>query len=294
MKIGVQYQRSGGGLADFARRAERDGFDSVWCGDHVGHLYDGIAALGTYAGATRSITVGLNMLVTPYRPAAVIAKALATIALEAPGRMVAGFGVGGEFPQEFVATGVDRRTRGVYTDEALEVIGKLWSGEPVTHAGRFVQLDDFLLSPRPEPRPPVWIGGRSDAALRRAVRFGAAYAPYLVSPDQVARRRRRIEELAAEADRSLEGFQIGCLVTVVPASTVEAAVERGIDALALSGLTPETVRAHYLLGDDASMAERAAEYAAAGVDHLVLGCLPGTGEELDEFFEKAQLVLADQ
>jgi alkanesulfonate monooxygenase SsuD/methylene tetrahydromethanopterin reductase-like flavin-dependent oxidoreductase (luciferase family) len=290
MKLGVQYQRDGAGLADFARRAEAAGLDSVWCGDHVGHLYDGIAALGCYAGATRSITIGLNVLVAPYRPAAVMAKALATIAHIAPGRVVAGFGVGGEFPNEFVATGADRRARGAYTDEALEVILELWQGEAVTHEGRFVRLDRFRLTPRPDPRPVVWIGGRSEAALRRAVRFGDAYAPYLVSPDQVARRRSRIEELAAEAGRSLEGFQVGCLVTVVPAPTVEAAIERGIDALALSGLSPETMRNHYLLGDDRSLVERVAEYRAAGVDHLILGCLPGSDRDLDEFFAKVELI----
>ena len=169
MKVGVQYQRSDGGLADFARRAEDAGFDSVCCGDHVGHLYDGIAALGCLAGATRSITVGLNMLVAPYRPAAVMAKALATVAQMAPGRVVAGFGVGGEFPGEFLATGADLHARGAYTDEALDVILQLWQGEPVTHHGRFAHLERFTLAPKPQPRPEVWIGGRSEAALRRAV-----------------------------------------------------------------------------------------------------------------------------
>lgn len=293
MKVGVQFQRGGGGLSRFAKRAEHAGFDSVWCGDHVGHLHDGIAALGCYAGATDSITVGLNMLVAPYRSAAVMAKAFATIALDAPGRVVAGFGVGGEFPKEFAATGADRRVRGAFTNEALELILRLWTGEPVTLQGRFVQLEQFRLTPPPVPRPAVWIGGRSDAALRRAVRFGDAYAPYLVSPAQVARRRERIADLARESGRSLEGFTVGCLVTLVPARTVEAAVERAMGALALSGLSPETVRAHYLLGSSAAQFERVSEYAAAGVDHLILGCLPGGDEELDEFFDHAQQIRRD-
>ena len=290
MKLGLQYQRADGGSKAFAQRAEALGFDSVWCGDHVGHLYDGIATLGCYAGATDSITIGVNMLVAPYRPAAVMAKALATIANIAPGRVVAGFGVGGEFPGEFVASGANLRTRGASTDEALEAIRLLWQGEPVTYHGRFVTLEHFQLEPAPSPPPDIWIGGRSEAALRRAVRFGAAYSPYLVSPGQVAKRWARIEELAAEQGRSLEGFTSACLVTMVPAPTVEAGVARGLGALALSGMTPESVRAHYLLGSDADLAERVAEYAAVGVDQLILGCLPGNAEDLDEFFDKAAII----
>ena len=292
MKLGLQYQRDDGGSKAFARRAEMMAFDSVWCGDHVGHLYDGIATLGCYAGATESIDIGVNMLVAPYRPAAVMAKALATIANIAPGRVVAGFGVGGEFPGEFVATGANLRTRGASTDEALEAIRLLWQGEPVTYHGRYVTLDNFQLEPAPAPPPAIWIGGRSEAALRRAVRFGDAYSPYLVSPGQLAKRRARLEVLAQESGRSLDGFTIACLVTVVPAPTMEAGVQRGLDALALSGMTPESVRAHYLLGNDDDLQERVAEYASAGVDHLILGCLPGTDADLEEFFAKAAVIRA--
>lgn len=287
MQVGVQYQRADGHAKAFARRAEEDGFDAVFCGDHVGHLYDGIAMLGVFAGATESITIGLNLLVAPYRPAAVTAKAIATIAMLAPGRVIAGFGVGGEFPGEFTATGADRHRRGAATDEALDVIGRLWSGDAVTYAGRFSTLDRFRLEPAPSPRPPVWIGGRSEAALRRAVRFGDCYSPYLVSPAQVTKRRARLFEIADEAGRPPTSLTVACLATLVPAPDAERGVDRALDALQLSGLTRESVRAHYLVGDESSLVQRAAEYHAAGVDHLVLGCLPGTAGDLDEFVAAA-------
>jgi probable F420-dependent oxidoreductase len=292
MKVGVQYQRADGSAKGFARRAEAEGFDSVFCGDHVGHLYDGIAMLGAFAGATESITIGSNLLVAPYRPAAVVAKALATIAMVAPGRVVAGFGVGGEFPGEFTATGADLRRRGAYTDEALAVIGRLWSGEPVTHHGRFVTLEGFQLDPAPSPPPPIWIGGRSEAALARAVRFGDAYSPYLVSPAQLAKRRARLAELAEEAGRRPDSLSVSCLVTLVPAADAEAGIDRAFGALRLSGSTRDSVRAHYLLGGGAALVERAAEYRAAGADHLVLGCLPGGDADLEEFFEAAVAIRA--
>jgi alkanesulfonate monooxygenase SsuD/methylene tetrahydromethanopterin reductase-like flavin-dependent oxidoreductase (luciferase family) len=123
----------------FARRAEAEGFDSVWCGDHVGHMHDGIATLGCYAGATDSITIGLNS-----------------------GRLRHC----GEFPGEFIATGADRRTRGAYTKEELEIITPLWRGERVTYHGRYVTLDHFRLSPPPATPPEIWFGGRSEPGDR--------------------------------------------------------------------------------------------------------------------------------
>jgi alkanesulfonate monooxygenase SsuD/methylene tetrahydromethanopterin reductase-like flavin-dependent oxidoreductase (luciferase family) len=204
---------------------------------------------------------------------------------------VTAFGVGGEFPGEFAATGADLRTRGAYTDDALDLVARLWTGEPVSHRSRWVEIEGFQLEPAPDPAPPMWIGGRSDAAIRRAVRVGTGYIPYLVSPDQLDRRRQRLAELAAEAGRSLDGFTVACLATLIPATNVEAAVERGLRSLRLSGLTPETVRAQYLLGDDEAILERLQGYADAGADEVILGCLPGNAEQVEEFFATAARLL---
>ena len=291
MKIGAQYMGDDRGPKAFAVRVEEAGFDSVWCGDHVGHYVEGIATLGCYAGATERITIGVNLLVVPYRPPAVVAKALATITLVAPGRVVAGFGVGGEFPGEFAATGADLRTRGAFADEALDVVTRLWTGEPVSYAGRWNRFEDFRLEPPPSPPPDIWIGGRSDRAMQRAVRFGQGYVPYLVSPEQLSRRRERLAELASEAPRSLDGFTLACLVTFIPGPSVEDAVELGLRSLRLSGLTPESVRSQYLLGDDEAVLARLQDYVDAGADHLILGCIPGDDRHVDDFFEACHRIL---
>lgn len=284
VRIGAQYQGDDRGPKTFARRAEAAGFDSVWTGDHVAHIVDGLTALGIMAGATEQITIGVNVVVVPYRPPAVIAKSLATVALTAPGRVVAGLGVGGEFPGEFVATGADIRQRGAYTDEALEVITKLWTGEVVNHRGRFVTLEDFQLEPAPVPPPDIWIGGRSDAAIRRAVRFGGGYMPYLVSPAQLDKRRQRLAEFAAAAGRPADQIGLGALTTFIPGPSVDVSVALGMANLKLSGLTPDTVKAMYLLGDDASVLARLQEYVDAGADHLILGCLPGGDQLTEDYF----------
>lgn len=297
MKIGAQYQGDERGPKMFARAAEDAGFDSVFCGDHVGHYVDGIATLGCFAGATERITIGVNLLVVPYRPAAVLAKALATICHVAPGRLITGFGVGGEFPGEFEAVGADLRTRGAFTDEALDVISRLWTGEPVSYVGRWHRFHAFRLEPPPSPAPDVWIGGRSKAAMRRAVRFGAGYVPYLVSPEQLARRRAQLVKLASsmpgasEANGLPGSFTLACLVTFIPARSVDEAVDVGLRSLRLSGLTPESVRSQYLLGDDESVLRRVQEYVDAGADHLILGCIPGDVRYVDEFFDSCRRLL---
>ncbi|MFN0025744.1 MAG: LLM class flavin-dependent oxidoreductase [Acidimicrobiales bacterium] len=290
MRISAQYQGDSGGPKLFARRAEAAGFDAVFCGDHVAHLGDGLATLALMAGATDTITVGLNLLVTPYRPAAVIAKALATIALAAPGRVIAGFGVGGEFPGEFQATNAEVRSRGARTDESLEVITALWTGQPLTHHGRFFDLDDFTLEPPPRPAPEIWIGGRSEAALRRTIRYGTTYSPYLVSPDQLAKRAARLGELAAAA--GVARPRLAALLTFIPGPDVDTAVQLGLSSFKLSGMSPDSVKAHYLLGDDRDILDRAAQYAAVGLDELILGALPASPGVVEDYFSTSTRLLA--
>ena len=291
MKVGAQFQGDERGPKAFAARAEDEGFDSVWCGDHIGHFVDGLATLGCFAGVTDDITIGLNLLVVPYRPAAVAAKALATIANIAPGRIIAGFGVGGEFPGEFAAAGADLRSRGRFTDEALEVVTRLWTGKPLTYHGRWTHVDDFVLEPAPYPPPQIWIGGRSEAAIRRAVRFGDGYTPYLVSPQQLSSRRQQVHELAAKAGRALDGFTLACLLTFIPGSSVDDAVEVALNSLRLAGLTPESVRSQYLLGDDDAVVARLHEYVDAGLDHLILGCSPGDDRMIEDFFAASRRLM---
>ena len=134
VEIGAMYM-GGDGLTvkDFARAAEAAGFDSVWTGDHLAHYVDGVASLGIVAGCTERVTVGSNVLVAPFRPAAVVAKALLTTAQSARRRVIMGIGPGGDVPIELAMAGADGATRGPYTDEALDVIAGLWSGRPFSY-----------------------------------------------------------------------------------------------------------------------------------------------------------------
>lgn len=288
-RVGVQYAGGSLTIKGFAQRAERAGFASVWCGDHLTTQVDGVAALGVLAGCTEAIGIGTSVLVTPLRPAVVTAKALATAASAAPGRTIAGLGVGGDLPAEFRAAGADLRTRGAFLDEAIDVMQLLWRGRHASFHGRWTTFEHFMLEPAPDVPPQIWIGGRSRAAVRRAARVGAGYLPYLVSPREVETRGRELAALSAEAGRSWHGT-IAAVAFVMPAADATAALEAIMDYSIVTAATAVQVRDRWLLGTEDRITARARAYAASGVDHLILGCPPGDQRVVDGFFAAAAFV----
>lgn len=297
IEIGAMYM--GGDdltVKDFARAAEAAGFDSVWAGDHLAHYVDGIASLGILAGCTERVTIGSNVLVAPFRPAAVVAKALLTTAHSARRRVIMGIGPGGDVPIELAMAGADGTTRGRYTDEALDVIAGLWSGRPFSYAGRWNRFDEVVMEPVAGPRPDVWIGGRSPAALSRAVRRGTGYNPYLVSPEQVADRYAALRTVATEAGRDVDepdSFDFAATTFYVPGANAEDAFRLGFDHVGFRGVSAQHFRRSYLLGDVEDLKRGVDAYLAVGVRHLVIGCAPGAAHRLDAFVAPFAEVLDD-
>jgi alkanesulfonate monooxygenase SsuD/methylene tetrahydromethanopterin reductase-like flavin-dependent oxidoreductase (luciferase family) len=287
MRIGLQYL--GGELSPkiFATAAEAAGFDSVWCGDHLGHYVDGISALGCFAGCTDSITIGSDVIIAPLRPAVVTAKALSTIARLAGPRLIAGIGVGGDFPGEFEAAGANLNQRGAFTDEFLGLLPALLSGEPVTFDGRFTRLRDFRMVPPAQPDA-IWVGGRSDAALRRTVRHADGYLGYLLSPEGLAKRVSALAGLATEEGPAARRPQIACNLFLFQARTVDEALDAALTSdMGLSGATGDFLRRTCLLGGEQTILSRLRGYLDAGLDHLILGCPPGDERELRMFLDRA-------
>jgi alkanesulfonate monooxygenase SsuD/methylene tetrahydromethanopterin reductase-like flavin-dependent oxidoreductase (luciferase family) len=275
--VGLQYLGGAVNPKRFARAAENAGFDSVWCGDHVGHYVDGLSTLGCFAGCTEDITIGSNVLVAPLRPAVATAKAIATVASIAGPRLIAGIGIGGDIPAEFEAVGADRRHRGAITDEFLTVLAPLLDGDPVSFRGRWTTLDAFRITP-PAPTTRIWIGGRSEAALKRAVRFGDGYLGYLLSPEGLAKRAARLDVLAGDSGRSRP--RIACNLFVFPAASIEAGLAAvNASELDLAGLTPEFIRGAFVLGTEQECLDRIERYVDAGVEHVILGVPPGDEQQ---------------
>ena len=206
-------------VAEFAQRAESLGFDRVTTGEHV---MDGnpprptmltIPAMAAAAGATRTLRVMTGIVIAPLYHPVMLAKLIATLDVISQGRLDFGIGISGQrnTEAEFEALDIPVRTRGRRTDEMLEVMKRLWTEEQVSHQGRFFSFQDTTLLPQPaqKPYPPIWIAGRSEAAMRRAALQGDGWYPYLFTVRRLKATNETIRQMAAEAGRDLEGFHWG-------------------------------------------------------------------------------------
>ncbi len=188
-----------------ARAAEAAGLDEVWVVDHVaippddaegsgGRYLDPLVTLAWIAGATERVRIGTAILNLPYRSPLPTAKAIATLQELSGGRLQLGVGVGWMEP-EFRALGVDRSRRGRLADEMLDFLERCFQSDVVEANGQ-----PFLFLPRPA-KPPIFVGGGSDAALARAVRAGDGWMPMGGDPAQLGPRIERLRQLEKEADR---------------------------------------------------------------------------------------------
>ncbi len=202
-----------------AKRAERAGYESIWVSDHLlvpesgGRLppieiMEPIATLAYVAALTSRIKLATSVIVVPYRNAIHLAKELATLDRLSSGRVVAGV-ASGWLEAEFRALGVSFEKRGAYTDEAIALMRAAWSSAVPEFHGQFFDLTGMRFGPRPAAgNIPIWVGGISRRAIRRAVELGDGWHGTRMNPDQVAERIGWIRELAARKGRSLDGFSI--------------------------------------------------------------------------------------
>ncbi len=200
MKVGVNLINFGPGanpesLKGWVNLSEALGYHLIMTSDHIGitpdvqsrypaPFYEPISLLGWLAGVTSKIEIGTTVMIVPYRNVLEIARACANIDQLSGGRLILGMGIGWA-QQEFQALGVPFKSRGAMTDEYLQALKLLWTQDVATYEGRFVSFKDVHTAPRPmrSPHPPIWIGGPSDAALRRAVRYGDAWHPIRIRVD---------------------------------------------------------------------------------------------------------------
>jgi len=191
------------------------GIDHVFVADHVsfhvGAGMDGLINAATLTALDERLKVCVGVYLLALRNPVTVARQLATLAETAPGQLILGIGVGGEDRNEFAMCGVDPRTRGRRTDEALHVVQGLLTGEPMDHAGEFFQFQRAWIRPRPSERIPMVIGGRTDAALARAARFGDGWLGGWCSPQRFAAAAAQVNAAATALGRAqpaLHGLQI--------------------------------------------------------------------------------------
>lgn len=192
----------GKGFFRWVEMLERNGVDSVWQSDRLissDNYLESLSALASLAGCTERIKFGMNAIVAPLRDPLVLAKQCATIDYLSGGRLLPMFGVGYPKAAEWAATGRSSQHRGSRANEMFELLTRLWSEERVTFEGKFYQYRDATIAPRPIQQPlPLWIGGNSDAAIKRTARLGSGWIGGIAAPTDVAR---VIAGIKAEASR---------------------------------------------------------------------------------------------
>ncbi len=210
MRLGAVVRTMGpasaaGTVRACARAVEEAGLDELWVVDHIaiapddaegsgGRYLDPLSALAWIAGMTERVHIGTAILNLPYRPPLPTAKAIATLQELSNGRLQLGVGVGW-MEAEFRALGIDRTRRGRLTDEMLDFLGRCFDSDELDVNGQ-----PILFLPRPK-KPPIFVGGGSDAALGRAVRAGDGWMPMGGDPAQLAPRIERLRQLEKEAGR---------------------------------------------------------------------------------------------
>jgi probable F420-dependent oxidoreductase len=196
---------------DRAAALESLPIDSLWTGGHIASRNpspEAMMNLARLSAVTERVQIGTSILLLPLYPPAIVAKQIADLDRATRGRVVLGVGIGGEYPAEFRACEVPIEERGRRTDEAIPLLRRLWSAEPVTHHGRYYEMEDVRIHPSPaQPGgPPIVVAGRKEPAMRRAALLGDGWMPYLYSPRRYAASVETIRAAAADGGRDLVGF----------------------------------------------------------------------------------------
>src|SRR6266702_8599578 len=269
-----------------ARRVDELGFDSIWTGDHVSFhhpLYESLTLLASYIGVTSRVKLGVGVYLLALRQPTVAAKISSTLDALSGGRLIFGVGVGGENPKEFEACGVPHKERGARVTEANDVVRTLWRDTPATFKGRFTNFEGVSIDPKPvqKPGPPIWIGGRSDAALARAGRQGDGWVSYVVQPERYAQSLDKIRSAAAAAGRKLEGFAAAHLAFVTVGRDYESAKAVWAEALTkryAQNFEP-LARKYGIIGTPEQCVEAIERFRAAGCNYVILNPIgPATQE----------------
>lgn len=287
MRVALALNADAQHVAAEARRAEQHGYDAVALGEHLffhGPTPNAFVTLAAAAGATSSVRLLSSVALLPLYPAALAAKLAASLDGVSAGRFDLGVGVGGEYPPEFEAAGVPVAERGPRTDEALEVMTRLWSGEKLDFAGRFTRVPGLALDPPPvQPGgPSIWLGGRRPAAIRRAGRFADVWMPYMYDPERLATSLGQVRAEAQHRGRDPDSVRgaIFCWGAVDPDG--QWARRQAIDVVSQTYQQDFTRLAdkYLLLGTPDQVIARLREYADAGADTLVFSPA-GTGAARD-------------
>lgn len=270
------------GIADFCKLAEKLNFDSIWTTDHIavnkrftvpyGKIYESLLTLGYVAAITERVKLGTSIIVLPMRNPFLFAKQTATLDQLSDGRLVLGLGAGW-MDDEFATLGFNFQKRGRIMNEQIRLLRVLWTGESAKFEGHFFRFNDIAFEPMPVQKkgPIVWIGGSSDAALRRVASLGDGWHPVGLSPKELGQGKKKLDSIMKQ-DRKVT-ITVRVPVTVSPSATTSYSLSSGEQAYMIGGAREAVIK-------------EIEAFKEAGLDYLV--CYFGN-EPYDKIASQATL-----
>jgi probable F420-dependent oxidoreductase len=284
-------------MLEVASHAEARGLDSVWVTDHVivptatsiiyrEHMLDPLAVLPWLAGVTSRIALGTSVVILPYRSPIPVAKLLASVDVLSGGRLIVGAAIGW-MEGEFDALGVPFKERVSRSEEALELFRTLWTQAHPELATKHHRLHDLTFSPMPlqKPRPPLYVGGNSEGALRRVARLGDGWHATATTVEAFGQGVETLRRFWKDAGREGEpalSLRIPILIDGVHRPAVDMSLIRG---------------RHVIGGSPARILEELRGYQALGCQHIALevsySTYPAILETIDVIGERLRPSVAD-
>lgn len=276
-------------IVGIAQAAERLNYDSVWVSDHIlvpkdkpryGHIYEVLTTMAYLAGMTERLILGTSVLVLPQRDAILVAKQIATLDDLSGGRVIIAVGVGW-IEGEYNNLGADFHRRGKHLNEAIQVMKTLWGDDDPQFSGEFYNFKDVLFSPKPAQAggPPIWVGGASEAAIRRMALLGDGWNADDASLEQLKTVTEQLRQLTAENGRTVE-ISLRRTVDLRPAAVAAGllAAPTADGRVDQAGRWPGAA-AGALSGSMAEVKDFINQAAALGVSHFIFQFEHNTQEE---------------
>ena len=270
--------------------AEAAGVDSIWQTDRLisrEPFLECMTSLAALAGRTRRLKFGMNVLSLAQRDPVLVAKQCATVDMLSGGRLLPAFGVGSDRSPEWNAMNLDPKTRGARTDEALEIIGRLWREDKVDFAGKHYHLTGASISPKPvQPDLPMWIGGSSTAAIRRTARFGTGWQGGAENPEMTAQVVTAIKAALKETGRTIDEDHYGAGFPFWFGKADDPGVAGTLAAYKALGLADPL--SYFAIGDAEAIVTRIAAYIDAGISKFILRPM---GRDDDEIIAQTERLI---
>ena len=273
--------RTGGDYWRWVDLCEQGGVDSLWQTDRLVSkqpILECMATMAALAGRTRRLRFGMNVVSLALRDPVLLAKQCATIDVLSEGRLLPAFGIGSPLGPEWQALDIDTKTRGKRTDESLEIIARLWREESVDFAGKHYRLTGASIAPKPvQPDLPMWIGGSSDAAIRRTAKYGTGWQGGGETMEDAARVVAAIKKAVVEAGRTIDEDHYGAAFPFFFGSASDGTVTGAMAAYAKR--TGRDAATYFAIGDAHTIRDRVAQYVAVGIEKFILRPV-GSGDEV--------------